>query len=130
MEQIRAAVYLRNKIKRQIQWNGRDFTFIRYRQNNYHQVTTEVLEEITLRGFYHEAGGYGGMLNIELYERDGSRNPTKMKPMILCLYEDGNKLKMDDVVQISEYKYKVVDKTNVQNFNVAYEVSLELINEE
>lgn len=126
---LRTAFYLKNKIKRQIEWNGREFTFTRYKQDRFHQVTDDEFEEIVIKGFYHEAGGYGGMLNIELYERDGSRNPTKMKPMILCLYEDGNQLKMDDVVIISGTKYKVVDKSNVQNYDVAYDVSLEAVND-
>lgn len=125
---MQAEVFFRNKIKRQILWNGQDFVFIRYKKNEYHEETDEVEEEFYVKGIFHEGGGYGGMLNFELYERDGSREWSKMKPMILCLYEDGVDLQIDDEVQISDKKYKVVEKNNIKAFKVAFEISLEVDN--
>ena len=126
---MRIEYTLRNKIKRQIDWNGREFTFTRYKQDIYHQKTDEIDKKIVVKGFYHEAGGYGGMLNIELFERDGSRTTTHMKPMILCLYEEGKDLQMDDEIFLNGSTYKVIDKSDIQNLNVAFEISLEKINE-
>ena len=126
---MRIEYTLRNKIKRQIDWNGRDFIFVRYKQDMYHQKTDEIEREIYVKGLYHEAGGYGGMLNIELFERDGSRTVTKMKPMIMCLYEQGLDLEMDDEILLNGSTYKVIDKSDIQNLNVAFEISLEKINE-
>ena len=123
--------FLKNKITRQIKWNGKSFTFIRYKENDYHEKNyNEVEMEVTLEGVFHEGGGYGGILNIELYSRDGGRTVSKMKPMILCLKtEESTVLKMDDVVKVGEYVYKVVEKNDIQNLDVAFEISLEIVNE-
>lgn len=121
--------YLRNKIVRQIKWNGQEFTFKRYAKDKYHQMTKEPLETFTFQGLFHEGGGYGGMLQVEMFERDGGRTVTKLKPMILCLYEDGKDLMMDDVVQIGDNMHKLVQKIDVKNLRIAYEITLELIDE-
>lgn len=118
--------FLANKIKRQILWNGQKFTFNRYKVNEYKELTDEIEKSIIVKGIFHEGGGYGGMLNIELYERDGARSISSMKPMILCLYEDGKDLVIDDEVVIAGSKFRVVEKNNVKQINVAFEVSLEL----
>lgn len=123
---MQVKVFMANKIKRQVLWNGQDFVFTRYVKNEYHELTDEVEKEIKIKGVFHEGGGYGGMLNIELYERDGARSVSSMKPMILCTYEDGVNLKMDDEVVIAGSKFRVVEKNNVKQINVAFEVSLEL----
>lgn len=120
--------YLRNKIKRQIDWNGQEFEFLRYKQNEYHELTDEVEEQFLFKGIFHEGGGYGGMLNIELYERDGARTVSKMKPMILCLYEDAKNLDMDDTVLIGDCRYLVVEKNDLKNMHIAFEISLEIDN--
>ena len=123
--------FLKNKITRQIKWNGKSFTFIRYKENDYHEKNyNEVEMEVTLEGVFHEGRGYRGMLNIELYSRDGARTLPKMKPIILCLKtEESIILKMDDVVKVGEYVYKVVEKNDIQNLGVAFEISLEIVNE-
>lgn len=125
---MRAEVFFKNKIKRQVLWNGQNMVFTRYVKNQYKEITDEVELQIELQGVFHEGGGYGGMLNIELYERDGSRSISKMKPMILCMYEDAKDIVIDDVVEIGNNRYRVVEKNDIKNFNVAFEISLEVIN--
>lgn len=125
---MQVQTFLRNKIKRQIDWNGQDFIFKRYAENSYHEITDEVTQTFNVKGIFHEAGGYGGMLNIELYEREGSREFSKMKPMILCLYDDVSKqLSLDDRVDVGDDKYFVVEKNDLKNMHIAYEISLEEI---
>ena len=123
--------FLKNKITGQIKWNGKSFKFTRYKKNEYHEFNyNEVEMEVTLEGVFHEGGGYGGMLNIELYSRDGGRTVTKMKPMILCLKNDDSTiLDIDDVVKVGDYIYKVVEKNDIQNLGIAFEISLEIVNE-
>lgn len=123
---LQAEVFFRNKINRQIQWNGQKFVFTRYKKNEYNELTDEVDCTFEMKAIFHDGGGYGGMLNIEIYERDGGRSFTKVKPMILCLYEDGKDLIIDDEVHIGDDVYTVVEKNNIKNFNVAYEISLEV----
>lgn len=120
--------FLKGKLKRQISWNGRDLTFVRYAKDDYGQLTDEVDIEYHLRGIFHEGGGYGGMLNIEIYENDGARTTTKMKPMLLCMYEDGIQIQNDDWLVINGRQFSVVDKSDISGLNVAWEVSLELDN--
>ena len=49
----------------------------------------------------------------------------KNTPMILCLYEDGCEIDKGDIVIISDKKYSVVYKANIQNFDIAFDISLE-----
>lgn len=125
---MQVAVFLRNKIERQIKWNGQEFEFLRLKKNEHHELTEDIEKTFKLNGVFHEGGGYGGMLNIEMYGRDGGRTVTKMKPMILCLYEDGVNLDTDDVVFIGDYKYHVVEKNDIKNLKIAFEISLEIDN--
>lgn len=125
---MQVAVFLKNKIVRQIKWNGQRFEFLRFKKNEYQESTEDVEKTFELSGVFHEGGGYGGMLNIEMYGRDGGRTVTKMKPMILCLYEDGVNLDTDDVVFIGDYKYHVVEKNDIKNLGIAFEISLEIDN--
>jgi len=122
---MEASLYLRNKLHRHIEWNGQPLIFYRYSKNEYEELTNEIEEEFHFKGLFHDGGGYGGMLNFELFERDGARTITKMKPMILCKYEDGKDIVIDDVVYMAGIKYRMVEKNNVKNLNIAFELSLE-----
>lgn len=125
---MEATLFLQNKLARHISWNGQMLTFTRYSKNEYEELTDEVERTFTFKGLFHDGGGYGGMLKIEIYERDGGRTFTKFKPLVLCLYEDGKDIQTDDVVEIGGNKYNVVDITNVKNLNIAFEISLEIDN--
>lgn len=119
--------FLHNKIKTQIRWNGQDFIFIRFKRDEFHQVTNEVEKEFHFKGIFHEGGGYGGMLNFELYERDGARVISKLKPMIMALYEDACELVIDDQVMIGSEYYKVVAINDVKNLGFVIEISMEKV---
>lgn len=124
---MEATLFLRNKLLRHIKWNGQPLTFVRYATNEYNELNKNVIvEEFHFKGLFHDGGGYGGMLNYELYERDGSRNLTKMKPMILCAYEDGKDLVIDDVTKINGQCYKLIEKNDVKALGIVYELSLEV----
>lgn len=122
---MEALLYFRNKIKRHIEWNGQMFTFTRFKKNEFDEITNEVDKNFHFKGLFHDGGGYGGMLNIELFERDGGRTFTRFKPMILCMFEDGDDIQTDDVVNISEDVFRVVEKSDVKELGVVYEISLE-----
>lgn len=122
---MEATLYLKNKLYRHIDWNGQEFVFYRNAKNEYGELTEEIEKRFWFKGLFHDGGGYGGMLNFELYERDGGRTITKMKPMILCKYDDAKELMIDDVVYIGDDKYRMIEKNNVKNLGIAYELSLE-----
>lgn len=126
---MESTLFLKNKLYRHIEWNGQMLTFYRNARNEYGEVIDDdVVIDFTFKCLFHDGGGYGGMLNIELYERDGARTITKFKPMILCKYSDGFPLQMDDMVDINDNTYRVVEKNDVKNLGIAFEISLEAIN--
>lgn len=117
---MRSTLFLSNKIKRSIKIEGRSFTFTRYGLDEYKQRSSVPEATVEVKGIYHTTNTYVKESNIE-----GARLKSKLQPMILMLYEDGAKLQQDDVVQIQQNTYKVVALNDVNNFGVAYDVSLE-----
>jgi hypothetical protein len=125
---MQVETFLKNKINRLIKWNGQDFVFTRKVKNQYHEIVDDTDFEIHIKGVFHDGGGYGGMLNLELYTREGSREYDKSKPMILCLVDDNSsQIVIDNKITIGNVDYNVVDKVDVKNLGIAYEISLEQI---
>ena len=126
MGQQEATLYLKNKLMRHIQWSGQEVEFCRNARNEYGEIIDdEIAETFTFKGLFHDGGGYGGMLNIQIYEREGAKTVTRMKPMLLCSYDDGKDIKNDDWCIINGEKFIVVDKVNVKAANIAYDISFE-----
>ena len=125
---MQVETFLKNKINRLIRWNGQELTFTRKEKNQYHEIIDDTEPKITIKGVFHDGGGYGGMLNLELYTREGSREYDKSKPMILCLVdENSSQIIIDDEITIGTTDYTVVDKVDVKNLGIAYEISLEQV---
>lgn len=125
---MQVETFLKNKINRLIRWNGQELTFTRKEKNQYHEIIDDTDFTITIKGVFHDGGGYGGMLNLELYTREGSREYDKSKPMILCLVdENSSQIIIDDEITIGNVDYTVVDKVDLKNLGVAYEISLEQV---
>lgn len=120
-------LYLRNRLVRQIQWNGRDFEFFRMKTDEYGQVSDAERESYKIRGIFHDGGGYGGMLYLDMYENDSARTLSKMKPMILCAFKPGEKIRTEDLVDIGGRRYRVAGKNDVNAFGVVWEVTLEVL---
>lgn len=113
--------FLKNKIERQINLNGQEFIFIRYKEDEYHQVSDEEKEEIYVKGIFHTTNSF-----VKANTSDASVVRSKPQPMILTLYEQGLLIKINDKVVINEETYKVVDINDVNSFNVACDISLEI----
>ena len=115
-------IFLRNKINRQIKQNGSLYIFKRFGIDEYDQITDEIETTFEVNGLFHEIVKY-----VSISESDKARVIGVPKSYILCLFDEGDLIKIDDVVNINENKYRVTGKTNVGNYNVAYDISLELI---
>lgn len=115
--------FLRNKINRQIKQNGSKYIFKRYGVDEYDQLTNEIVKEMPIKGLFHETINHVQQI---LSESDGARITDVPQSYILCLFNDGDQIKMDDFVEINERIYKVVNKTNIGNFNVAYDINLRM----
>ena len=125
---MQVETFLKSRINRLIQWNGQEFVFTRKQKNQYHEIVDDTEITIQIKGVFHDGGGYGGMLNLELYTREGSREYDKSKPMILCMVDDNSsQIIIDDEIQIRNVKYTVVDKVDLKNLGIAYEISLEQV---
>lgn len=120
---MQTSLFLKNKIQRQLQLNGQDLTFVRYGVDEYKQISDEVKESINIRGLFHTTNSY-----IKNADTEGARLVSKPQPMILALYEDGNKIQKDDEVEMQGRKYKVTASNDINNFGVAIDISLELVN--
>ena len=113
--------FLENKIKRQINQNGQKFVFLRYSEDEYHQISDEATSEFEIKGLFHTTNIY-----ITMNTNDGSRASSKPQPMILTTFDQGENVKIDDEVIISDKTYVVIGKTNFNSFNIAYDISLRL----
>lgn len=114
--------FLKEKIDRQIKYNGSTFTFNRYGVDEYEQRSDEITETFTFDGLFHETVNH-----VSLAESDGARVFNVPNSYILCLYEDGEPIKIDDQVEIDKKVYRVTGKTDVNNFQIAYDISLEMV---
>ena len=114
--------FLRNKIDHQIKYNGDEYTFKRFGVDEYGQQSEEVTDTFTFKGIFHET-----VKHVCLTESDDARIFNVPASYILCLYEDGEPIKIDDQVEINEKVYSVTGKTDVNNFEVAFDISLELV---
>lgn len=114
--------FFANKVKRQIAYNGQDFSFIKVSEDKYHQKNISNPIELNVRGIYHETVSY-----VSINGSDAGRIQKKPQPMILAMYKDCKDINVDDKVYIEGSQYKVTGKTDIKNLNVACDISLELI---
>ena len=116
---MREYLFLFNKVKRQIDWNGQNYTFTHTAEDKYHNETTT--SEIILKGVYHQSTSYKSKSS-----KDGSVISSKSSPMILCLYDDGKTIQIGDKVKINDKDMFITGIENVQELNVAIQISLEV----
>lgn len=119
---MQMALFLKNRISRQLELNGNKYTFVHYKVDEYKQLTDEVESSVEVVGLFHTTNSY-----IKESTGEGARIVSKPQPMMLMLFEDSEKLSKDDKVTIGSCIYKVVNKTDVNHFGVACDVSLELV---
>ena len=119
---MQMALFLKNKVNRQLELNGSTYDFAHYKIDEYKQVTNEVEKTIEVVGLFHTTNAY-----IKESTNEGARIVSKPQPMMLMLFEDSEKLSKDDKVVIGDRVYNVVGKTDVNHFGVVCDVSLELM---
>lgn len=117
--------FLKNKIDRQIKLNGQGFEFKRYEEDEFHQISDEPTLSIELDGIFHTSNSY-----INQNTADGGKTFSKQQPMILTLYESGRDIKTNDMVIIEGKRYKVIRTNDINDFGVAIDISLELMEDE
>lgn len=114
------------KISREIKRSGCSFTFKRKAKNDFNEPSEEAIVVGNLSGIYHEQNS-----NIAISTGDTTQYRTKKIPMILCLYSDVSKLELnvDDFVIFNSKTFKVTGITNVQEWSIVSDISLEVFDD-
>lgn len=110
------------KVKREIETHGNSYVFYRETLNKEGEPTKDVKQVITVRGLFHVSGGYVSRETISATERR-----EKRKPMLLCLWEETKEIKNKDFVMVNGQKFIVVNKRNVNEYNIVSDLSLEVV---
>ena len=121
------------KLRRELKRSGKIYKIERYVVNEYGEPIKGSINSTRcvgrLRGLYHEQNGY-----MQMSTTDTTQIISKKIPMIMCLYEDIKELnlKVDDFIQIGECcgnidfsEYRIVGVTNIQNWGIIADISLE-----
>lgn len=116
------------KLQRELKRAGVDYTVKRYQVNQYGEpdTTVEPVEVGTLRAIYHEQNG-----TIQYTVGEGSMARTVKLPMLLCEYTAWTELGMQtgDYVEVNGKHYTVVGITNVQEWSIVGDISLEVFDD-
>lgn len=114
------------KLRRELTRSGRNFTFIREGVNKYGEPNGEPHELGTIMGIYHEQNS-----NILLTTGETTQIRSKKTPMVLCLYDDVDLLKLEtgDYVMINGRKFNVTGVVDVQEWQIISDISLELVDD-
>lgn len=115
------------KIKRELKRSGIDYEFKRIIKNEFEEADGEAEVVGKIKGIYHEQTASNGIITITM--KDNIQVRSKKLPMILCLYEDAASLvlKVDDIVEIGNKTFKVVGISNIQEWNIITDISLEVV---
>lgn len=114
------------KVKRELKRSGIDYEFKRAGKNEFGEPK-DGDEKITigkLKGLYHEHNG-----TIQITTGDTTQIRSKKIPMILCLYEDAASLALQvgDIVNFNDKTLKVTGVTDIQEWNIISDISLEVV---
>ena len=110
-------------VKRNILWHGTDYSFDRFKTNEFGETTTEVSETNIVRGIFHTASsGY-----VFETTADSGIVESKQSPQISCLHESIIFIEPGDQVIVSGHKYKVTGTNDVNEMKILGEISLEMV---
>ena len=98
------------KIERLIRKRGMEFTFTRFKRNEFGELTTEVEKTISFVGVFHISNKANIGSYVQVFNEDATRREARKQYMILTTYTRflGNEVQLDDIVQIGNQKYKVI----------------------
>lgn len=115
------------KIERELKRSGIDYEFKRFSLNEFGEPSEPSNDSVTvgiIKGLYHEQNS-----NIQITTGDTTQVRTKKIPMILCLYDDTASLALQvgDLLEINKKQFKVTGVTNIQEWNIISDISLEVV---
>ena len=116
-----SARFLQNRVSRIVKFRGKHYTFTRVEKDKYHKETGNS-SSIELDGVFHE-----GVVYKSQSGSDAGMISAKPTPMIMCLWDVGKVIQEGDKVVINEKNYHVTEIEDIQNYSVACEISLEVV---
>ena len=112
-----------HKVLREIQIHGTEHTFLRKSVDGYGEpMKEEPKQVVNIQGLFHVSKGY-----ITQNIQDGTKTHSKGQPMLMVAYENTGEIQTDDFFVINGNTYKVVEKNNIQEYNIVTDISLELV---
>lgn len=114
-----ALTFQLNKVRRLIKTQGQPFKFTRQKTNEFGEPNGQT-ESVDIVGVYHETTSF---LSKTVTEATTVRR--KPSPMILCLWEDAQKILHTDELSFNGKTYKVGEVKNISEANIVGDISLE-----
>lgn len=115
-----------NKVSRFIKLYGEEFVFERFQLNKYREPIKDDPEHppqtVRIVGAYHEVNS-----QVSFATSEGTVTRTEPQPRILCMPNEGSKVKTGDEVTYKGIRYKAVDPSDLGMQGVCIDISLEVI---
>ena len=120
-----------SKVKRLLEISGQDYEVLRRELNEYEEPQ-EGGSIYTIRGILHSTVGY-----ISTSLSEGSLTRSKPSNQILTLWKEipspsyisGKDLRAQDIIKVNGKTYRVSGVSNLGEFNLIADISLEVIDE-
>ena len=110
------------KVQREIKMHGDTFSFYRETLDDYGESTGHETFVKMVSGLFHTSKGY-----ISQSILDATDIHTKGQPKLLTTYEEQEEIQNGDYFVLNNNKYKVIEKNNIQEYNIVCDISLELM---
>lgn len=102
--------------------HGEEYTVYKQKTDKYGETTSDIEEIQKVSGLFHITKGYTTQT-----VSDGTKVRAKSQPMLMICIEDSEQIENGMFVIINDNRYNIVDKNNIQEYNMVVDLSLELV---
>lgn len=114
-----ALAFQLNKVRRLINTQGKNFQFKRRGTNEFGEPNGQT-ESVNIVGVYHETTSF-----LSKSATEATTIRQKASPMVLCLWEDAQRILHTDELSFNGKSYKVGEVKNISEANIVGDISLE-----
>lgn len=114
-----ALAFQLNKVRRLINTQGKSFQFKRRGTNEFGEPNGQT-ESVNIVGVYHETTSF-----LSKSATEATTIRQKASPMVLCLWEDAQRILHTDELSFNGKSYKVGEIKNISEANIIGDISLE-----
>ena len=102
--------------------HGEEYTVYKQKTDKYGETTSDIEEIQKVSGLFHITKGYTTQTIS-----DGTKVRAKSQPMLMICMEGSEQIENGMFVIINDNRYNIVDKNNIQEYNMVVDLSLELV---